>query len=416
MMLESLNEFILDILGRALAFIISMTLFFICSPFLETYRALKLLARINLLVLNFVRERLEVIIDDVLYSYSTNWSFVILGLLILPALSFTILLCTLATIITAPNTFLLRPIFYFSKGFYLSYVDYGNYSGFEDYWDEIFKTKPSRKRPLIKSAPQDEDESKIQNVPLEQNVAEKVFNFIQLKPEEELIKILNPSSISQSRDHYLLITELNKADKLIAEYESLRRNGLALDMNQRFECFKNKRTRYTELINLLNQARDVIENKEAEEEVLDELLMMPLKEPILLTMQYLDKDNQWKTIDTLSHIIDYNIMVRTILTDQKHPLTRKDLFSKSTYTNKEDSNRYPTRHVWYKLTKDFCYAPELEELTSEVRKGLKQLPKYLVSSKLNLPSCLSIFNKNKPELNQASVIEQCFPPMKFSGR
>ncbi|MFA6302687.1 MAG: hypothetical protein WC627_06095 [Legionella sp.] len=412
--LDRLISFVLDLLDITLAFIISMTLFFISSPFLEAYRALRLLIRINLLVLDFVRERFESIIEDLLYSYSTNWSFVMLGLLSLPALSFTILLCSLTTIITAPNTLLLRPIFYFAKGFYLSYVEYGNYSGFEAYWNEVFKAKPNRTSSLLVSDQQ--DQSEIQNVQLERYAAEQFFNYIRLEPEENVIKKLNPSSITLSRDHYLLTAELNMADKLIAEYESLKKNELALDIKQGFECFKNKRMRYTELINLLNQARDVIENKQVGEEVLDELFMMPLKEPILLTMQYLDKDCQWKTVDTLSHIIDYDTMVQTILTNQKHPLTRKYLFSASIHKNKADSNLYPTRHGWYKLTKNFCYAPELEELTSEVRKGLKQFHKCFVLSKLNIPSWLSIFNQNKPELDRTSVKEQCFPPMKWSNR
>lgn len=102
--------------------------------------------------------------------------------------------------------------------------------------------------------------------------------------------------------------------------------------------------------------------------------------PVLCVKEY-KKDGAWLAVPNMSYITDHDFIVEWSGSNQTHPLNRESLFTPSKYV--DNGVRYNARYSFYQLTKNHCWASELDESALKIRELIKQLKPQSVPSAAN---------------------------------
>ncbi|MGL6028467.1 MAG: hypothetical protein ACRC0B_04320, partial [Legionella sp.] len=102
--------------------------------------------------------------------------------------------------------------------------------------------------------------------------------------------------------------------------------------------------------------------------------------PVLCAKEY-QKDDAWLAVPNMSYITGRDFIVEWSGSNQTHPLNRESLFTPSEYV--DNGVRYNARYSFYQLTKDHCWASELDESALKIRELIKQLKPQSVPSAAN---------------------------------
>ncbi|MFA6302938.1 MAG: hypothetical protein WC627_07380 [Legionella sp.] len=179
----------------------------------------------------------------------------------------------------------------------------------------------------------------------------------------------------QHEINVLSTEEVQNVTALLDSFKEFEKNPLAPEIKGRLNKYRQLVNQYSSLSERLNKLQFALETGSLDD-VDDELINNGLKNPILVVKQYLSVDGQWKTVPTISHIADRDALLNWLIRNPTHPITR-DIFKSPPDYVVSETETCPTRYRWFRLTKEYCYAPELGEIADTLRALMQTLPQEL---------------------------------------